>query len=422
MRGNTNVDLLIIGGGPAGLSAALKAQELGIERILLVDERSFLGGILPQCIHPGFGLHILGRDLTGCELAELLSEKLSRTPVEVINDAYVAELSIKAYDNKEAIIVSPKGVLRVQATAVIYAAGCRERHMFDIGLVGDRPAGIYTAGEAQAMMDLYGILPGEEIVIIGSGDVGLIMARRFALEGAKVKAVVEIMPYPGGLLRNVVQCLMDFDIPLLLSHKALMVKGKKRVSSVIIAKVDQNLNPVPGTETEIKCDTVIIAAGLKPRVRLLKRAGALIDPSTGGPVVNEWLETTLPGVFAAGNCLIVNDLVDYAMEQGEWAAESAARFIREGGLPAARWKRIIKGNNIRAVVPHLVGGFRPIILYSRALRPMERALLKIPELKVSIRVPYVRPAQMLRLCLKPEDILSAKHDRITLEIVKEEGF
>ncbi|MEM2859529.1 MAG: FAD/NAD(P)-binding oxidoreductase, partial [Candidatus Bathyarchaeia archaeon] len=278
-------DLAIIGGGPAGLAAAIKAWNLGIKSIILLDESEILGGVLPQCIHTGFGIHYFREDLTGPEFAARLIEMLKNTGVEVLCGTYVEHLSIESGGLKRIYGYRYGEALKMDSKAVIYAAGCRERSRFEAGILGDRPAGVYTAGEAQTLMDIYGILPGSEVVIIGSGDVGLIMARRFALEGADVKAVVEIMPYPGGLTRNIVQCLEDFGIQLYLSHGVTEIRGKNRVEAVRLAMVDEKRNPIKGTEFEIKCDTVILAVGLKPRSEILARAGAYIDEATGGPIV-----------------------------------------------------------------------------------------------------------------------------------------
>ncbi|MEM1908549.1 MAG: FAD-dependent oxidoreductase, partial [Thermofilaceae archaeon] len=293
-------DVVVVGGGPAGMAAAARAAELGME-VVLLEERETLGGIPLQCVHPGFGLHYFGEDMTGAQFAHRLMERVERSGVSCLLKAYVHSVEVEAYDEKVVNVVTRAGVVRVRAKAVIFATGARERTIFEIGVTGDRPAGVMTAGEAQLLMDLYGVLPGREVVIVGSGDVGLIMARRFALEGARVRAVVEIMPWPGGLMRNVVQCLHDFGIPLLLSHAVVKVAGRGRVERVIVARVDEALKPIPGTEFEIPCDTVVVAAGLRPNVELLEKIGCAIDPATGGPVVNELLETSVPGVFAAGN-------------------------------------------------------------------------------------------------------------------------
>jgi hypothetical protein len=263
-------------------------------------------------------------------------------------------------------------------------------------------------------MDLYGIMPGKEIVIVGSGDVGLIMARRFALEGAKVKAVVELMPYPGGLARNVM-ILRDFDIPLYLSHKVVEVRGKGRVERVKVVRVDENLNET-GEEFWIEADTLIISAGLVPSVKKLKAIGVEIDPSTGGPVVNDRLETSVPGIFVAGNSLLINDLVDYVAEQGELAAEGAKEFIENLGIGSRKWVKVEKGENVRLIAPHYLSGDRDVYLYLRVSKPMEDVELRIPEIGKRMKLPVVKPAEMLRIKLRAEEIRKA--EKLTVEVVK----
>ncbi|WP_232462055.1 NAD(P)/FAD-dependent oxidoreductase [Thermococcus siculi] len=407
-------DVVVIGGGPAGMAAAAKAKELGLN-VLLLDENDYLGGILPQCIHPGFGIHYFKEELTGPEFAARLAKRMIENGVEYRTSARVLE--IRNYSDLEKVVIftSPSGVYQVWAKAIIYAAGARERHAFEIGIVGDRVAGIYTAGEAQTLMDIYGVLPGKEIVIVGSGDVGLIMARRFALEGAKVKAVVELMPYPGGLARNVM-ILRDFNIPLYLGHRVVEVRGKGRVQRVKIVKVDENLNEVPGSEFWIEADTLVISAGLIPSVKKLKKIGVEIDPSTGGPVVNDRLETSVPGIFVAGNSLLINDLVDYVAEQGELAAEGAKEFIEKGGIESRKWVKVEKGANVRLVAPHYLSGDRDLYLYLRVSRPMENVEVRIPETGKKVRLPVVKPAEMVRVKLRAEEIRKAQ-ERLTVEVV-----
>lgn len=402
------------------MAAAAKAAELGLD-VILLEDRETLGGIPLQCVHPGFGLHYLGEDLTGAQFAHRLMEKVERSGASCLLKSYVHSIEVKAYDEKVVNVVTRAGVVRIEVKAVVCATGARERTLFEIGVVGDRPAGVMTAGEAQLLMDLYGILPGREVVIVGSGDVGLIMARRFALEGARVKAVVEIMPWPGGLMRNVVQCLHDFNIPLLLSHAVVKIAGKGRVEKVIVTKVDEALKPIRGTEFEIPCDTVVVAAGLRPNVELLERIGCAIDPATGGPVVNELLETTVPGVFAAGNALVINDLVDYAAEQGEKAAEGAKLFV-ESGIPPTSWLPVVKGRNIRLAVPHYVSGEREVTLLARVEKPEKGVFLGVPETGVRSYLAAVRPAEMIRLKLDPTKLKPAiEAGRLTLEVVPRGG-
>ncbi|WP_297501798.1 FAD-dependent oxidoreductase [Thermococcus sp.] len=406
-------DVVVIGGGPAGMAAAIKAKELGL-KVLLLDENDYLGGILPQCIHPGFGIHYFGEELTGPEFASRLAKKLVELGVEYRTSARILEIRNYSDLEKFVLFTSPSGLYGVWARAVIYAAGARERHAFEIGIVGDRVSGIYTAGEAQTLMDIYGVLPGKEIVIVGSGDVGLIMARRFALEGAKVKAVIELMHYPGGLARNVM-ILRDFGIPLYLGHKVVEVRGKGRVKKVKVVRIDENLRET-GEEFWIEADTLVISVGLVPAVKKLKKIGVEIDPATGGPVVNDRLETSVPGVFVAGNSLLINDLVDYVAEQGEMAAEGAKEFIENGGIESRRWTRVEKGENIRLVVPHYLSGERDVYLYLRVSKPMEDVELRIPEIGKRLKLPVVKPAEMIRLKLKEEEIRGA--GKLTVEVVR----
>ncbi|MEM0282621.1 MAG: FAD-dependent oxidoreductase, partial [Desulfurococcaceae archaeon] len=410
-------DTVVIGGGPAGIAAAIKATELGLKTIL-IENRDLLGGIPLQCVHPGFGLHYFKEDLTGTQFITRLLDKLEKLKVEYMLKAHVHSIEYLDYNKKIVNVITPQGVMRILTKTIIYTTGARERHIYEIGVVGDRPDGIYTAGEAQTLMDIYGILPGREIVIIGSGDVGLIMARRFALEGAKVKAVVEILPYPGGLMRNVIQCLRDFNIPLLLGHTVVKVIGKRRVEKVLVAKVDENFKPIPGTEFEIPCDTVVLSVGLRPYLNVLEKLGLHIDPATGGPVVNDYLETNIPGVFVAGNALVINDLVDYAVEQGELAAEGAKIFVENNGIPTKNWKIVEKGRNVRLVVPQIISGEKDVIVYARVSNPEKNVYVEIPELGFRLFNYGVRPAEMIRLKLRKDMFskIGADINKITLEV------
>ncbi|MCD6363685.1 MAG: FAD-dependent oxidoreductase [Synergistetes bacterium] len=409
-------DTVVIGGGPAGLSAAIKAKEHGLS-VLLLENRDLLGGIPLQCVHPGFGLHYFKEDLTGTEFIYRFIEKFEKLGIESYTNAHLVEIELVSDIEKRLKVITPRGVLSLQTTSLIYTTGARERHIFEIGITGNRPPGVFTAGEAQTMMDIYGIMPGKEIVIVGSGDVGLIMARRFALEGADVKAVIEIMPFPGGLTRNVVQCLHDFDIPLYLSHAVTRVEGTKRVEKIIVCEVDENLRIKEGTEKEISCDTVVVAAGLVPYIKILEKIGVLTDPATKGPIINELLETSIPGTFVAGNALVINDLVDYVVEQGEKSADGAREFVERGGIPTKRWKRMVKGRNIRLLVPHYLSGEEDVMIYARVLKPEENVKVRFLEIEKEIKLPFVKPAEMLRLKLRKEDIAKAK-DKITMEVVQ----
>lgn len=407
--------MVVIGGGPAGLAAAARCNELGLET-LLIEYGDRLGGIPLQCIHPGFGIHYFREDLTGTEYVQRFIDRVVEAGVDTLLQAYVERLELTPSLDKRLTVLIPGNLIEVEARTVIYAAGAREKHLYEIGVAGARCGGIYTAGEAQAMMDLWGMMPGREVVVIGSGDVGLIVARRLALEGANVKAVVEMRPYPGGLMRNIVQCLKDFGVPLLLSHVVSGLKGRDRVERVVVQKVDANGVPIPGETREIECDTVIVSAGLTPNVKLLEKAGVLMDDSTGGPVVNDFMETSMPGVFAAGNAVLINDYVDYVTEQGERAAEGAKLYIDNNGLPSYQWRRIVKGRNVRVAVPQLVSGERDVYLYARVAFPEVNVKMVFREIGRELSQSIVRPAEMLRLKLSAKEIAAAE-DRLTLEVV-----
>ena len=327
-------DLVIIGGGPAGLAAALGARKQGIKDILIVERDKELGGILNQCIHNGFGLHTFKEELTGPEYAGRYIEQVKDAGIPYVTDSMVLSIqSMSQYksslqaDKVITMVSRTEGIIQIQAKAVILAMGCRERPRGALNIPGYRPAGIYSAGTAQRLVNMEGYLPGREVVILGSGDIGLIMARRMTLEGAHVKVVVELMPYSGGLKRNIVQCLNDYDIPLKLSHTVVDIHGKERVTGITLAKVDEKGKPIPGTEEEYTCDTLLLSCGLIPENELSRELGVELNPVTSGPVVDESLETNVPGVFACGNVLHVHDLVDFVSEEADRAGTCAARYI-----------------------------------------------------------------------------------------------
>ncbi|MBN1777012.1 MAG: FAD-dependent oxidoreductase [Clostridiales bacterium] len=341
------VDLAIIGGGPAGMAAAIGAHEQGIEDIVILERENALGGILNQCIHNGFGLHAFKEELTGPEYAERYIRKVTELGIPVKLGTMVLDIT----PDKEITAVNPKGMLHIRAKAIILAMGCRERPRGALNIPGTRPVGIYTAGTAQKFVNLNGYLPGREVVILGSGDIGLIMARRMTLEGAEVKAVVELMPYSTGLKRNIVQCLDDYDIPLLLSHTVTEIIGRHRIEGVKVSAVDENQMPVPGSEQFISCDTLLLSVGLLPENELSMAADVSLSPVTGGAVVNERLETTTPGIFACGNVLHVHDLVDFVSEESMLAGRNAARYLQNPEPASRREIPIRSGQGVRYTVP-----------------------------------------------------------------------
>ena len=326
-------DIVIIGGGPAGLAAAVAAYDAGSRSILILERDDKLGGILNQCIHNGFGLHTFKEELTGPEYAERFIDQVIERGIE-----YKLLTMVLAISGDKVITAMNKidGLFTIEAGAIVLAMGCRERSRGALNIPGFRPAGIYSAGTAQRLVNMEGYMPGRKVVILGSGDIGLIMARRMTLEGAKVQVVAELMPYSGGLKRNIVQCLDDFGIPLKLSHTVVNIEGKERVSGVTIARVDDKNKPIPGTEEHYDCDTLLLSVGLIPENELSRGMGVEINPVTNGPRVNESLETSIPGVFAAGNVLHVHDLVDYVSEEAASAGRAAVEFVNAGGKEEAR--------------------------------------------------------------------------------------
>lgn len=344
-------EIIVVGGGPAGLAAAIEAHHRGARRILVLERDRELGGILQQCIHNGFGLHVFKEELTGPEYAERFIRELESLGIEYRLDTMVLELRA---DRSLDLISAGHGFQTLAAQAVVLAMGCRERARGAINLPGTRPAGVFTAGAAQRFVNMEGFMVGKRVVILGSGDIGLIMARRMTLEGAEVLAVVEILPYSGGLTRNIVQCLDDYQIPLLLSHTVTCIHGRERVEGVTVARLDGQRKPIPGTEIHYACDTLLLSVGLIPENELSKAAGLSLDPVTGGPTVNESMETTLPGVFACGNVVQVHDLVDWVSEEARRAGRNAARFT-QGQLSAGPADLLTRpGHGIRYVVPQRI--------------------------------------------------------------------
>lgn len=346
-------DIVIIGGGPAGLAAAVSARQNGMDRIVILDRNPELGGILNQCIHNGFGLHTFQEELTGPEYAGRFIKLVKEAGIEYRLNTMVTDVTpekVVEATNRE------DGLFQIQAKAVILAMGCRERARGALNIPGYRPAGIYSAGTAQRFINMEGCMPGREVVILGSGDIGLIMARRMTLEGARVKLVAELMPYSGGLNRNIVQCLDDYGIPLKLRHTIIEIKGKERVEGIVLAEVDNNGKPIPGTEESCSCDTILLSIGLIPENEISRKMGIEMNPVTSGPKVNESFETNIEGVFACGNVLHVHDLVDFVSEEAVIAGKNAAIFVKEENAEktAGQIIRLNPSEGIKYIVPETI--------------------------------------------------------------------
>ena len=349
----SSYDIVIIGGGPAGLAAAAAAKREGVDSILILERDTQLGGILNQCIHNGFGLHTFKEELTGPEYAQRFIDQVEELKIEYKLNTMVMDIT----PEKEITAMNrTDGLFHIQAKSIVLAMGCRERSRGALNIPGYRPAGIYSAGTAQRLVNIEGFMPGREVVILGSGDIGLIMARRMTLEGAKVKVVAELMPYSGGLKRNIVQCLDDFGIPLKLSHTVVDIKGKERLEGITLAAVDEKGKPIPGTEEEYSCDTLLLSCGLIPENEISRSIGVDMEPVTSGPIVNESLETSVEGVFACGNVLHVHDLVDFVSEEAAAAGRNAAAYVKAGGTLGEKSKEIpIKAiDGVRYTVPKML--------------------------------------------------------------------
>lgn len=418
-------DVAIVGGGPAGLAAAHSACQAGAQRVLIIERDRELGGILQQCIHNGFGLHKFQEELTGPGYASRYIKFIKQdAAIEVMLDTMVLE----AAADKTIWAVNPQnGLMKITAKAIVFTMGCRERTRGAIRIPGYRPAGVFTAGAAQRMVNMEGYLPGKRIVILGSGDIGLIMARRMSLEGAKVQGVLEIMPYSNGLTRNIVQCLEDYDIPLHLSHTIVKIHGKDRITGITCAKVDDKLQPIPGTEFDIECDCLLLSVGLIPENELSQAAGITLDTITGGPVVNQLRQTSLPGFFAAGNVVHVHDLVDFVSEEGEIAGKYAAQFAL-GNLPAPkRTITVTAGTGIRTVVPQQIAlpetPAEPVRLFMRVTQPAKKVsilVMSAEQTLVERRLPVAKPSEMIVVEVPAAKLLNAG-EQLTVSLQIKQG-
>ena len=408
----TQHDIVVVGGGPAGMAAAIAAYDAGVQDVVILDRETEIGGILRQCIHAGFGLHKLGRELTGPEYADVFRQEVLKRGIRVYYETTVTAVT------KEKIVTAQnrEGILKMQAKAVVLSMGCRERSRGALNTPGTRPAGVYSAGTAQKFINCEGYMVGKKVVILGSGDIGLIMARRMTLEGAKVEAVCEIMAYSGGLTRNIVQCLEDFDIPLYLSTTVCEIHGKKRLEGVTIAQVDEKMQPIEETKRYIPCDTLLLSVGLIPENELTRAAGIPMDPVTNGALVDEHCQTGVPGIFACGNVLQVHDLVDYVSDEAERAGMGAASYVK--GEPCGNVKVATRpGNGVRYVLPQSIhtDGDEDVSLFLRVSEPCGKVKFSVKSgdavLTTAMRL-RAAPGEMEKLVVKA-DLLK----NVTEEIV-----
>ncbi len=408
-------DVVVVGGGPAGMAAAVAAAEAGTDRVLIVDREPETGGILNQCIHNGFGLHTFREELTGPEYAQRYLEKLLENQVDVLTDSYVLDV---ADDRQLSLMSTHHGVRTIGAGAVVLGMGARERTRGAIRIPGDRPSGVMTAGLAQKFVNVLGYLPGRRVAILGSGDIGLIMARRMTLEGCEVVGVFEIMDHPNGLTRNIVQCLHDFDIPLHLSTTVTEIRGNDRLEGITVAPVDETLTPRHDLAWDVDCDTLLLSIGLIPENELSRQLGLALDPVTAGPVVTSTMQTTRRGVFAAGNVVHIHDLVDHVSEEAALAGHHAALSVT-GQAPPADNVRLLPGENVVYCVPHTISTDREHTVYLRVRKPLEKSWLRLGDVYEK-RLRYVVPAEMVRLTVRPGILEHFHGDSLRVDVVPRE--